>query len=203
MSLRAAILWRRGSPSAGWEIASPGKKRRVRNDTSMKPFPRRTYRSPRALFSDLGYVMRRRRLIRTAFRQQLSPAFRERLMLAVTAVNACRYCSYFHAGEALRSGVPAEQLAELLAGQIPTGAPPEEQVAMLYAQHWAERDARPAPEATQRLLEAYGPEKAEAIHLALRMIRMGNLLGNSGDAVLYYLSFGRLGAPNLTPSPLP
>ena len=63
--------------------------------------------------------------------------------------------------------------------------------------------ARPAPEATQRLLEAYGPEKAEAIHLALRMIRMGNLLGNSGDAVLYYLSFGRLGAPNLTPSPLP
>jgi hypothetical protein len=32
MSLRAAVLWRRGSPLSGWEIASPGKKRRVRND---------------------------------------------------------------------------------------------------------------------------------------------------------------------------
>jgi AhpD family alkylhydroperoxidase len=169
----------------------------------MKPFPRRTYRSPKGLLTDLGYILRRRRLIRPAFRQQLSPAFRERLMLAVTAVNACRYCSYFHAGEALRSGVPADQLAELLAGEIPAGAPPEEQVALLYAQHWAEQDARPDPEPAQRLLDTYGPEKSDAIHLALRMIRIGNLLGNSGDAMLYYLSFGRLGAPNLTPSPFP
>jgi len=169
----------------------------------MKSFSRRTYRSPRAFFSDLGYILRRRRQIRTAFRQHLSPAFRERLMLALTAVNACRYCSYFHAGEALRSGVPADQLAELLAGDIPTTSPPEEQLALLYAQHWAERDARPNPEAVQRLLEIYGIEKSDAIHLALRMIRMGNLLGNSGDAVLYYLSFGTLGAPNLTSSPLP
>jgi AhpD family alkylhydroperoxidase len=163
----------------------------------MKPFPRRTYRSPRSLFAELGYILKRRKLMRTAFRQQLSPAFRERLMLAVTAVNACRYCSYFHAGEALRSGVPAEQLAALLAGEIPADAPPEERVALLYAQHWAESNARPDPQAVQRLVETYGAEQAEAIHLALRMIRMGNLLGNSGDAVLYYLSFGRLGAPEM------
>ena len=169
----------------------------------MKPFPRRTYRSPRAFFSDLGFILRRRRQVHTAFRQHLSPAFRERLMLAVTAVNACRYCSYFHAGEALRSGVPSDQLAELLAGDIPAAAPPEERVALLYAQHWAEHDAYPDPEVTQRLLDTYGPAQTEAIYLALRMIRMGNLLGNSGDALLYYLSFGRLGAPHLTTSPLP
>ncbi len=163
----------------------------------MKPFPRRTYRSPAALLADLGYMLKRRSMIRQSFRQQLSPAFRERLMLAVTAVNACRYCSYFHAGEALRSGVPAEQLAALLAGEIPADAPPEERVALLYAQHWAESNAQPDPQAALRLVETYGAEQAEAINLALRMIRMGNLLGNSGDAVLYYLSFGRLGAPHL------
>ncbi len=161
----------------------------------MQPFPRRTYRSPRSFFTDLGYILRRRRMIRTTFRQQLAPAFRERLMLAVTAVNRCRYCSYFHAGEALRSGVPADQLEALLAGEIPPGAPAEEQVALLYAQHWAESNAQPDPAALLRLQETYGSEKTEAIHLALRMIRMGNLLGNSWDAVLYYLSFGRLGAP--------
>ena len=169
----------------------------------MKPFPRRTYRSFRTLSADLGYISRRRRLVRIAFRQQLTPAFRERLMLAVTAVNACRYCSYFHAGEALRSGVPEEQLKALLAGEIPGDVPAEERVALLYAQHWAESNAQPDPGAVECLVEHYGAEKAEAIHLALRMIRMGNLLGNSGDAVLYYLSFGRWGNPHPQPLSLP
>ena len=163
----------------------------------MKPFPRRTYRNPQELFTDLRYILKRRWLIHQAFNEQLSPAFRERLMLAVTAVNACRYCSYFHAKEALRSGVPAEQLEDLLAGEIPGDAPEEERVALLYAQHWAETNASPDPEAVQRLVENYGVERAEAINLALRMIRMGNLMGNSGDAILYSLSFGRLGAPEL------
>jgi len=161
----------------------------------MKSFPRRTYRTPGAFFSDLGYILKRRKLIRTAFRQQLTPAFRERLMLSVTAVNKCRYCSYFHAGEALRSGVPAGELEALLAGDIPPGAPAGEQVALLYAQHWAEQEARPDPAALQRLHDTYTPETVDAIHLALRMIRMGNLLGNTFDALLYYLSFGRLAAP--------
>jgi AhpD family alkylhydroperoxidase len=163
----------------------------------MKPFPRRIYRSPAELLADLGYILKRRRLIRPAFHQQLSPAFRERLMLAVTGVNACRYCSYFHSREALRSGVSPEQLSGLLEGEIPAVVPPEEQVALLYAQHWAESNARPDAQAVQRLVESYGSEQTEAIHLALRMIRVGNLLGNSGDAVLYTLSFGRLGAPQL------
>lgn len=163
----------------------------------MKPFPRRTYHSPKGLFTDLGYIIKRQRLIRTAFHQQLSPAFRERLMLAVTAVNACRYCSYFHAREALQSGVPVNQLDTLLAGEIPEDVPPEERVALLYAQHWAESNANPDSQAAQRLVETYGIEKSEAIHLALRMIRVGNLLGNSGDAMMYYLSFGYLGAPQV------
>ena len=163
----------------------------------MKRFPRRTYRSLTELAADLRYMLKRRQLIRPAFRQQLSPAFRERLMLVVTGVNACRYCSYFHSGEALRSGVSPEQLAGVLSGDVPAGVPPEEHVALLYAQHWAGSNAQPDPLAVQHLVESYGNPKAEAIHLALRMIRMGNLLGNTADAVLYYISLGRLGAPHL------
>jgi len=69
----------------------------------------------------------------------------------------------------------------------------EEAMAVIYAQHWAESDAHPDPEAVQRLQQAYGVEKTEAFHLMLRMIRMGNLLGNSWDYLIYRISFGRWG----------
>ena len=39
----------------------------------------------------------------------------------------------------------------------------------------------------------YGEEKAAAIHIVLRMIRMGNLMGNTADYILYRLTFGRAG----------
>ena len=45
----------------------------------------------------------------------------------------------------------------------------------------------------QKLEETYGPEKSDAIHLMLRMIRLGNLLGNTFDYLLYRVSFGKLG----------
>lgn len=112
-------------------------------------------------------------------------------MLAVTAVNGCRYCSWFHAKEALKSGVGQEELNQLLAGTV-DGCPGDEAVALLYAQHWADANALPDPEASLRLQQEYGAERAEAIHVVLRMIRMGNLLGNTWDSFLHLVSFGRL-----------
>jgi AhpD family alkylhydroperoxidase len=123
----------------------------------------------------------------------ISQAFRERLMLAVTAVNGCRYCSYFHSRQALKSGISTEEIRELLAGDV-ANCPQDEAVAVAYAQHWAESNAHPEPEAVERLQRTYGPGKTEAIHLILRMIRMANLLGNSWDYLIYRISFGRRGA---------
>lgn len=157
-------------------------------------FKRRRYTSLKEAWQDLGEIAAQRKLIRRAARSgRISAAFRERLMMAVTAVNQCRYCSYFHSELALRSGVPADQLNELLAGDIPGGCPPEERVALLYAQHWAESGACPAPEARRRLIEIYGAEMAAEIEMLLRMIRAGNLTGNTFDYLLFRLSFGRLG----------
>jgi len=106
-------------------------------------FRRRIYRSPAALVADFRYMIKRRALIRRAMSELISPAFRERLMMVVTEVNGCRYCSYYHAREALKSGISAAELAALLAGQIPAGAPAGEHVALTYAQHGAETDAHP------------------------------------------------------------
>jgi AhpD family alkylhydroperoxidase len=160
----------------------------------VRRFGRRTYRSLGDLWADFKYIAERRRLLRCAMDDLISPGFRERLMLVVTQVNGCRYCSHFHAGQALKSGVPSAELHTLLAGQIPAETPPDEYTGLLYAQHWAETEAHPGREAVQRLVETYGEEKAAAIDVILRMIRAGNLLGNTADYLLYRLSFGLIGA---------
>jgi len=154
-------------------------------------FNKRTYRNPKEFFADLLFPLRnRKRLGELKSKGLISPAFRERLMLAVTMVNGCRYCSYFHAKQALKNGVSQEEISRLLSGDV-NSCPREEALALLYAQHWAESNARPDPEAVRKLQETYGFEKVEAIHLMLRMIRLGNLLGNSWDYLLYRMSFGK------------
>jgi AhpD family alkylhydroperoxidase len=154
-------------------------------------FSKKTYRNPKEFFSDLWFPIKNRRRLREVTNKGLiAPAFRERLMLAVIAVYGCRYCSYFHARQALKSGLAPEEMSRLLSGDV-NNCPEEEAVAVIYAQHWAESDAHPDPEAVRKLKQTYGIEKTESIHLMLRMIRLGNLMGNSWDYLLYRLSFGR------------
>jgi AhpD family alkylhydroperoxidase len=156
-------------------------------------YKKRTYKNLRDVFSDLWFPIRNSSQLKEIARKKLiSPAFRERLMLAVTAVDGCRYCSYFHTKQALKSGITAEEISNLLTKDV-ADCPQDEAVAVIYAQHWAESDAHPDPEAVKRLHQTYGDEKAEAIHLMLRMIRMGNLLGNSWDYLIYRISFGKGG----------
>jgi len=154
-------------------------------------FKKRTYRSIKELFTDLYFPIRNRKQLREVKNKGLlSPAFQERLMLAVTSVEGCRYCSYFHSKLALKGGISQEEIGRLLSGDF-QGCPEEEALAVLYAQHWAESNTHPDPEAHQKLQEIYGSEKVEAIHLMLRMIRLGNLLGNTWDYLLYRISFGK------------
>ncbi|MBN2205580.1 MAG: carboxymuconolactone decarboxylase family protein [Thermoleophilia bacterium] len=138
-------------------------------------------------------IWRERRGARALMRDEVIDAqFRERLMLAVTEVNGCRYCSYAHARAALKAGLTEEDIAAVARGEA-AGSPPDQAVALVYARHWAEADAKPDPEARQRVLETYGETKTGAIELTLRMIRIGNLMGNTSDYLLYRVSAGRWG----------
>ena len=124
-------------------------------------------------------MLRNRPKIKIAMRGDVvSEKFRERLMLMVTQVNGCRYCSYYHAKEALKAGISKDDLEFLLEGAIPTDTPKDEIPALLYAQHWAESDSHPDPKIQQKLVNTYGVEKFDAIEMILRMIRVGNLSGN-------------------------
>jgi AhpD family alkylhydroperoxidase len=158
-----------------------------------KKFNKRTYHSLKEIAREMKFMRNNRNRIRAMMHSELlDEAFRERLMLAVTAVNGCRYCSYFHAKQALSSGISAEEIAAMNMSDV-EACPSEQKPAILYAQHWAETNARPDPEVRQNVLAIYGAEKLEAMEMALRMIRMGNLMGNSFDAVLFKLSFGYAG----------
>jgi AhpD family alkylhydroperoxidase len=134
-----------------------------------------------------------RKQIRETMRGDLlSPAFRERLMLAVTGVNQCRYCLYGHTRQALKLGISQEELRELCLGTFDQ-SPSEELPALLYAQHWAETGGAVDAEARECLQDTYGVQKAQSIEISLRLIQMGNLLGNTFDYVIYRASFGRWG----------
>jgi len=157
-------------------------------------YRRRIYHGLSEILGDLKAILAQRGRMKSLMRGELiGGAFRERLMLAVTAVNGCRYCSYAHAKNALVEGISNEEVEALQEGEL-ANSPGDELPALLYAQHWAETGGRPAPAARRRIVERYGVDTAEAIELALRTIQMGNLMGNTMDYVLHRVSFGRWAA---------
>ena len=168
-----------------------GKSNETLSGKGRSTYYKRTYRSLGEFFADVVFLTRNiRRIISVMGGNIVSGAFRERLNLAVISVYGCRYCTWGHTREALRNGVDTEEVAMLLVGSV-DNCPEEEVVALLYAQHWADSDAKPDTEATRRLEQVYGVEKAKAIDLVLRMIRNGNLTGNTWDRFLNRISFGR------------
>ncbi len=115
--------------------------------------------------------------------KRVDKAFAEKIMLVVTQVNGCRYCSYAHTRAALIAGVRQTELQKLMAGEL--GEFPENQrVALTFAQHYAESRRQPDPSSLQGLLIYYGPEISLDILAYLRMITFGNLFGNTFDALL-------------------
>ncbi|NLE45436.1 MAG: carboxymuconolactone decarboxylase family protein [Chloroflexi bacterium] len=146
-------------------------------------FSKRIY-TPRLLIAALKDLYRNSDEMRSAMREgRISKAFSERIMLAVTAVNGCRYCSYAHAKMAQKSGISQDEVERLLGGDV-AGATTDEAPALFFAQHYAERDGHPDPDAWQHLVAVYGEEVARDVLVHIRMITMGNLSGNSLDALL-------------------
>ena len=152
----------------------------------MNGFRKRTY-TPRTFVHDLRNVLAHLPSFReTARSGRVSRSFAEKIMLAVTQVNGCRYCAYGHTRTALRSGVAPEVIAQILAGDL-EGLAEEEAVALAFAQHWAETEGHPDPDAERRFRAYYGPQVSTDILNWMRMIQMGNLMGNTFDALLYRL----------------
>jgi AhpD family alkylhydroperoxidase len=127
--------------------------------------------------------------LHSAFTQhRISRAFSEKIMLAVTQVNGCRYCSYAHTHMALQAGVSEVELRDLLMGEF-SHIPAQELIAVLFAQLYAEQADRYDATAWQRLQDTYGVEVANDILTHIRVITFANLYGNTFDALLERLRF--------------
>lgn len=156
-----------------------------------KKFNKRLYPNLKEFFSDLGFIFKRREKMKELMQGEILDAkFRERLMMAVTEVNGCRYCAYFHSQQALIAGIGSDELAEIAEMSFES-SPEGQRPALLYAQHWAESNAHPEPDAWACMQDAYSTEELELIELSLHTIRMGNLMGNLADYLLFKLTFGR------------
>ena len=114
---------------------------------------------------------------RATKRRDVSEQFEKRIMLAVTQVNGCRMCSYYHTKEALKMGMPEEDIKNLLSGDL-SAAPEEEAVALAFAQHYAETIGRYDESAWQRVIQTYGQPRAQSILIFIRAIMVGNAQGN-------------------------
>lgn len=160
----------------------------------MNAFKKRTYSSIGPFLSDLRSLWAQRRYFKLPMGiKGIDAAFRERLFLAETEVNGCHYCSFVHSRAAVKEGVPADEVRELLSrewGHVPE----RERPAVAYAQHWADTYGNPDPSAIATLESTYGPDAAASIHFTLLLMKVSNYLGNFVDLCLFKLSFGRLGA---------
>jgi len=159
----------------------------------MEKFKKRTFSSFGELIRELKLIFKNRDKLKELEKGKfLDDEFRERIMMAVTEVNGCRYCSYHHSKLALEAGISKKELDLLLTGDF-KNCPENEILALIYAQHWAEKKGEPDQEMVLKVKNEYGEEKFAIINSAIRMINFGNLLGNSFDYFLYKISFGLMG----------
>ena len=143
------------------------------------------YNSFRLFFSDIWFVISRPFSVwRMLTASRVSRAFAEKILLAVTAVNDCVYCSRGHAKLALVNGVEQSEIDQLLAQDIGQSVDEYEATALAFAQHYAESERNPDPAALAALEEKYGKKIARDIILYIRLISVGNLLGNTLDGFL-------------------
>lgn len=111
-------------------------------------------------------------------------AFAEKIMLATTSVNDCRYCHFAHTNLAERAGAGSAELSALWNHEWTKSIKDEEVPALLFAVHYAETNRNPAPAEVQKIVDYYGPEKAKDIQLLTQFIYFMNLSGNTYDAFL-------------------
>ncbi|WP_195715203.1 OsmC family protein [Ancylomarina sp. 16SWW S1-10-2] len=113
----------------------------------------------------------------------VSKAFSEKIMLAVTQVNGCRYCNYVHTKNAIDAGASEDEINMMLNGELGEGGK-DESVALLFAQHYADTDGNPDKETYENFVNHYGEHKAVDIMAMIRIIMAANIHGISLDAML-------------------
>jgi AhpD family alkylhydroperoxidase len=160
----------------------------------MQAFAKRYLKRPQELFSMIKSMRKQAiKIKKLDENQKMNPALCEKVMLAVSGVTSCVYCSYLHTKNAIKKGVHNSEIIKLLNCEF-GDFPEEEAVALLYGQHWAETGGRPAPDVRSHVLEYYGKEKTDHLETIILALYMGNMISNTVEA---YQNRVRLKSNNL------
>ncbi len=129
--------------------------------------------------------------------KMISKEFNTNIMLAVTEVNGCAMCNYYHTKQAIDSGIEESELKSLLSGDL-AHAKDEELVALLFAQHYASEKENYSQETFQKVIDYYGLDKAMGILSIIRLISFGNVSGiASGNFFRRFTKKGRIKNSNI------
>lgn len=148
--------------------------------------PKRTL-TPNNVFETVANVVASGPALAAAvIRPHVSAALREKLFLAVSSINDCRYCKWGHSHWAMAQGVPLEEVNQILSQQVDSlqAKNPAEAAAILFAQHYAEQLGEFDPESIANLRQHYGDAEVAEILAYVRFITLTNLTGNTVDSFL-------------------
>ena len=116
--------------------------------------------------------------------KRLDPVFREEIMVAVSTLNACKYCNYAHHDFALQAGVGADELAQL-EGIEPENFDEKKFLAITYARELVNKKfGAITPELETELKKFYSREERSDIQTTTRIIMLFSLICNTSDAFL-------------------
>lgn len=106
----------------------------------------------------------------------ISKEFQTKIMLAVTQVNGCQICNYYHTKQAIDSGMSNDELQSIVLGDQ-NNVQADEAMALLFAQHYASEKGNYSKETFGKVIQQYGIEKAYGILGVVTMISFGNAYG--------------------------
>jgi AhpD family alkylhydroperoxidase len=147
-------------------------------------FKKRTITAPQLVGSLASLAPELGTFYRVWVKEEIDPGFREELMLAVSKLNECRYCSWGHHEWAQISGVSNEELAQI--EQLdPSGFDRRKWVAISYVRALVKEEFRRVqPELRRAMQHKYSPREIRQIELIARVMDIGNRGGNTWDAML-------------------
>lgn len=129
-------------------------------------------------------------IYRVWLKHEIDPGFREELMLAVSELNQCRYCTWAHHEWAQMVGVSDDELAHI--EQLdPTGFDRKKWLAISYVRALVSANFGPIDEALVFEMQAsYSTQEIKEIDIVARIMDIANRSANTWDALLSRLRGG-------------
>lgn len=150
----------------------------------MKAFAKRTFSLPLLARSLAAAAVHLPVLLVALIRPATSRVLREKVMLAVSSVNDCRYCNWVHTGLALANSVDLDELQQVLDHGTFGTVGTRDATAILFGQHFAATSRKPTAAALTALARAFTAYQRAEIMAYIHGIYFLNLSGNSCDAWL-------------------